>query len=406
MLPRHGRPAGLPRTVGWATLFVIGTDLFVLSPLLPDIAHDLGVSVPATGTTVTVFALAYLIGGPALGALADRRGRHPVLLAALAVFALANLASALAPDLGVLLVARGLAGLAASGVTPSVYALVAEGAPASQRARRLAVVTSGLLLALAVGAPTGSLLGTVMGWHGVFALLAVAAMVMLGITAAVVSRRGGRDGRDLDRSNARPHAGPRSRLAAAAVATRLRAVAPTMLWAMAVYGPYTYLGTILQETVHLGPGAIAAALVCFGVGALLGNLLGGVLADRHGGRAVSVVALLVLAAAETSVGLTVHAPPGVLLATLGIMALAAYPYFSAQQSRLLAAFPAASGALLAWNNSAMYAGIVLASAAGGTLLADFGAEALSLAAAGTALLAACFSVVSIRFPRSETQRPG
>ncbi len=390
------RPA-ISRPLGWATLFMIGTDLFVLSPVLPDIAREMDVPVPVGGATVAVFALAYLVAGPSLGALADRRGRHRVLVAALAAFALANLATALAPGLAALVGARALAGAAASGVTPSVYALVGEGAPAQRRARRLAVVTSGLLLALATGAPAGSLLGAAVGWRGVFALLTVAAVAVLCVTA-VRTRSGDRvrppvAGRPEEAAARRP--APSGRRLASTVVPRLRAVAPTTLWAMAVYGLYTYLGTIVGRDAGFAPGMVALALVCFGAGALLGNLVGGIASDRRGGRIVCVVALLALAGAEIAVASTVHAPRGMLLGALGAVALAGYPYFSAQQSRLLAACPRASGSLLAWNNSAMYAGILLASAAGGVLLTTLGASALALAAAAAALLASGAAVVSI-----------
>lgn len=121
----------MTRTVGWVTLFLIGTDLFVISPLLPTITTDLGVSAAAGGFTVTVFSLAYLLGGPSFGALADRTSHRAVLVAALVVFAAANLATGFAPTLGLLLAARAVAGLAAAGITPSVYALISATAPAS-----------------------------------------------------------------------------------------------------------------------------------------------------------------------------------------------------------------------------------------------------------------------------------
>ncbi|MGH3401096.1 MAG: MFS transporter, partial [Streptosporangiaceae bacterium] len=154
----------ITRLTGWLTLFLVGTDLFVISPLLPRIASSLNVSPALAGLTVTVFALAYLAGGPALGALADRHGHARVLTAALLLFAGANLATGFSASLAALLAARAVAGLAASGITPSVYALISAAAPAERRATWLATVTSGLLLALVTGAPAGSLLGSALGW--------------------------------------------------------------------------------------------------------------------------------------------------------------------------------------------------------------------------------------------------
>ncbi|MGH3400347.1 MAG: MFS transporter, partial [Streptosporangiaceae bacterium] len=174
---------------GWLTLFLVGTDLFVISPLLPRIASSLNVSPALAGLTVTVFALAYLAGGPALGALADRHGHARVLTAALLLFAGANLATGFSASLAALLAARAVAGLAASGITPSVYALISAAAPAERRATWLATVTSGLLLALVTGAPAGSLLGSALGWPATFSVLAGAAGAMFVVTWVATRRR-------------------------------------------------------------------------------------------------------------------------------------------------------------------------------------------------------------------------
>lgn len=399
----------LSRTLGWLTLFLVGTDLFVMSPLLPEISRGFSVGTSAGGWAVSVFAVAYLVGGPTLAAIADRAGRRGVLIAALAVFAVANLATALAPSFAVLLGARGMAGLAASGITPSVYALVSATAPPAARATWLAVVTSGLLIALTIGAPAGSLLASAVGWQGVFVVLAVAAVLILASTA-VWSRRAAPPptaganplgatitARTSDQHQLEP---------APAVVTKLRAVSVTALWALAVYGPYTYLGTILREHLGFPPSVAAGALVCFGAGAVIGNLAGGRLADRFGGRLTSVITLVLLAGAETLFGLSLHAGPVLLLASLAGMALVAYPFFSAQQARLIARHPAASSSLIAWNNTAMYAGILLGSALGGTALTHSGPTLLAFAAAGVALLAALVATSSITPPSRKAPATG
>src|SRR5690349_15545677 len=271
----------MTRSVGWLTLFLVGTDLFVMSPLLPPITRELGVPAADGGWAVTTFAAAYLVGGPTFGSLADRTSRHRVLAIGLAVFALANLATALVESFALLLAVRAVAGLAASGVTPSVYALVGSTAPPAKRARWLAVVTSGLLTALITGAPAGTLLADVVGWRGVFVVMAVAAVLILGVILAA--------------GRARPAVpGPEAAVAAVPTLLRLRAVSVTALWALAVYGVYTYLGTILTTVAHMTSGMLAVALACFGVGALAGNLAGGRLTDRYGGRAVSIVSLSAL----------------------------------------------------------------------------------------------------------------
>jgi predicted MFS family arabinose efflux permease len=380
--------------MGWLTLYLMGTDLFVVSPLLPRVSTDLQVSVSSAGLMVTVFSVAYVVAGPRLGALADRLGRPRVLLGGLVVFAAANLVTGLAPNFELLLVARFVAGLAASGVTPSIYAMVGAAAPPERRTTWLAVVTSGLLLALCTGAPAGSLLVGLVGWHGVFLVLAAAGGVLLVLNLPLL--RSTPAGAGLgERQSTEPAAattamavpGVGSAPTAVPVMVRIRAVSVTGLWSLAVYGVYTYLGSGLRSSDHFGAGLVAAALAVYGVGAVTGNLVGGHLADRRGARAVTGASLLGVAAMQAVLAFVVGIRPALFIG-LFLFAVAAYPCFSAHQNRLVHAFPAISGAMLAWNNTALYLGILIGSLVGGHIYAAAGFGVLFGSAAAVALLGA------------------
>src|ERR1700693_4556126 len=107
---RADRGPGL--AVGWLTMFVVGTDLFVVSPLLPMIAAEYRVSPAVVGLCVTVFSLSYMVSAPLFGHVADRIGRRRMLLCCLAAFAAANLLTAAAASLIWLLAGRMVAGVA------------------------------------------------------------------------------------------------------------------------------------------------------------------------------------------------------------------------------------------------------------------------------------------------------
>src|SRR6516165_817121 len=107
--------------VAWLTMFLVGTELFVLSPLLPILAADYQISPPAAGLSVTVFSLAYMVSAPLFGYLADRIGRRRVLICSLLAFGAANLLTASAANLPWLLAVRLFAGAAAAGISPSIY---------------------------------------------------------------------------------------------------------------------------------------------------------------------------------------------------------------------------------------------------------------------------------------------
>src|SRR6202048_2337870 len=118
--------------VAWSTMFLVGTELFVMSPLLPLLAADYHISATIAGLSVAVFSLTYMVSAPIFGYLSDRIGRRRVLLCSLITFAVANLLTASAASLPWLLAARLFAGAAAAGVGPSLYG-PGSGRPRPQR---------------------------------------------------------------------------------------------------------------------------------------------------------------------------------------------------------------------------------------------------------------------------------
>jgi predicted MFS family arabinose efflux permease len=103
---------------------------------------------------------------------------------------------------------------------------------------------------------------------------------------------------------------------------------------------------------------------------------------------VTVVSLVALAAAEMLLGGVMHRSPALLIVVLGLFAVAAYPYFTAHQVRLLEGFPDAKGTVLAWNNTALYAGILAGSAVGGHLLTTTSFSVLALSLGSAAVIGA------------------
>src|SRR3954447_3047082 len=99
-------PAAAKLSVAWLTMFMVGTELFIFSPLLPMLAADFDVPIAVAGLSVTVFSLTYMVIAPLFGRLSDRIGRRRVLTCALLAFAAANLLTGSAASLPALLVAR------------------------------------------------------------------------------------------------------------------------------------------------------------------------------------------------------------------------------------------------------------------------------------------------------------
>ena len=171
--------------VGWLTMFLVGTELFIFSPLLPTLAANYAVSSNVAGLCVTTFSLAYMIGAPLFGHVSDRVGKRRMLICCLFAFGTANLLTASATDFPCLLALRLLAGAAAAGISPSIYALVGDAAPPQQRGTWLALTVSGLLVSLALGASPAALVGVTTGSPPVFVALAVFSFALVALNCWV-----------------------------------------------------------------------------------------------------------------------------------------------------------------------------------------------------------------------------
>jgi predicted MFS family arabinose efflux permease len=364
-------PAGL--ATGWLTVFIVGTDLFVVAPLLPLIAVDYRVSTALTGLSVTLFSLTYVIAAPLFGHLADTVGRRHVLTLCLTVFAAANLATGLAQSFAWLLLARFVAGGAAAGVAPSVYALVGTTAPPERRATWLSLVVSGLLLALTFGAPAAALAAGAYGWRTAFLGLGAASLAVVW-----ANRIAWPEGEAAPARQARPPP-----LKASAIAARLL---PMLAWSTALYGMYTYLGAGLAASGS-STAATARIVVVYGAGAIAGLLVGGRLADRWGTRTTGRVGLAALFVALVLLRLAIGT--GTLIAAaFTVTSALAQVFFPAQQAGLVQDFPANRTAVLAWNNSILFLGIALGSLIGGQAMAWGGFETDLLVSAMVALIGA------------------
>jgi predicted MFS family arabinose efflux permease len=357
--------AGL--AIGWFTMFIIGTDLFVVSPLLPLIAADYQISPGQTGLAVTGFALTYMISAPLLGHLADHIGRRRLLTCCLCGFAAANLLTASALNFASLLAARLLAGAAAAGVSPSLYALVSAIAPSDRRATWLALVVSGLLVSLSLGAPMGGLAGACFGWSRIFTVLASGSLLLVAANRWVWPEDSGTG----------KIAGYPQTMAITVLGCRL---APMVAWSTALYGVYIYLGAGLAS-YGFSTGEIAAIILAYGCGAIGGVVIGGRMSDWFGARLTSSVGLAGLCVCLPVIGLAMASGTFVNFA-FGLTSAVAQLFFPAQQAGLAIDFPARRASVLAWNNSALYLGIALGSFIGGQAMSYGGFSAdLTFAAA-------------------------
>jgi DHA1 family inner membrane transport protein len=269
--------------------FGIGTTEFVMMGLLPDVADDLGISIPGAGHLVSAYALGVVVGAPLLAAATARMARRTVLIALMALFVAGNALSAFAPDHTWLLVARFLSGLP-HGAFFGVGAVVATTMVAPERkARSVSLMFLGLTTANVAGVPVATLMGQNFGWRATFLGVSAIGLAAIASLALLIPR---------DHTPA-PRSALRGELAALRSLPVWLALGTTVAGFGALFAAYSYITPMLTESAGYADTSVTLLLALFGVGATAGNLLGGRLADHSlrgtlFGGLVSLTAILAL----------------------------------------------------------------------------------------------------------------
>ncbi|SPL92867.1 chloramphenicol resistance protein [[Actinomadura] parvosata subsp. kistnae] len=181
-------------------VFAQGTSEFMLSGLVPGIAADLGVSIPAAGLLTSAFAAGMVVGAPLMAALSLRLSRRAALLAFLIVFLAVHVLGAVTTSYEVLVATRVVAALANAGFLAVALATAVALAPSDAKGRATSVLLGGVTLACVAGVPGGALLGEVWGWRSAF--WAVALALVPAIVAVLKSVPGGAPGASSDGTSA------------------------------------------------------------------------------------------------------------------------------------------------------------------------------------------------------------
>ena len=249
--------------------FAIGTTEFASMSLLPYFAKDLGVDAPTAGHAISAYAMGVVVGAPVIAVAAARLPRRVILTLLMAVFAIGNLLSALAPDFGWMIAFRFFSGLP-HGAYFGVAALVAASvSPPEKRAQGVAMVMIGLTIATIVGVPMANVVGQWIGWRWGFVIVSVLAS----LTALSVWLYAPRIPADADASPLR----------------ELSALAKGRVWLTLAIGAigfgglfcvYTYLADTLLALTHASPAALPVVLAVFGAGMTVGTLACAWAADR------------------------------------------------------------------------------------------------------------------------------
>ncbi|VVO51015.1 MFS transporter [Pseudomonas fluorescens] len=360
----NSRAALLPAGFLALGTFAIGTEGFMIAPLLPVMAKDFALPVPTVAMLVIVFTLVLALSSPITTVATGRIRRKQVLLLAMSLFAIGNGVAALSSSFELMIGARILMAVAAGLYVPAANGLAGIIVPPSLRGRALAIVSAGQTLAIALGLPLGGMIGHVFGWRATFALVCGMSVIAIGGIAVGVAREAGQGA---------TVASLRERVSVIRQRPVLRLLAVSLFWAIGAFTVYPYIAEYLGAVLDFGPNAITATLSLWGVSAAAGVLTGGVLNDRFGARQVVRGSLLLLSLSFLGLALAAGLPPGVVLVpvlfSIAIWGFTVWSFFPAQMARLIGAgAPTQAPVALALNTSTMYIGFSVGSSLGAVVL--------------------------------------
>lgn len=269
--------------------FGIGTTEFVIMGLLPQVAADLRVDLPAAGLLVSGYALGVAFGGPVLAALLARAPARGALIGLMGLFIIGNLGCAIAPNYTLLMLARVVTALCHAAFFGTGAVVAARLAAPGRSAQAIALMISGLTISNVIGVPLGTFIGQALGWRVTF--LAVASIGIIALLGMVRLLPQVMVKRDL-RAEMRVLAAP---------AVWLTLVVSTLA-STSMFAFFTYITPILTDIGGVAEGKVAYVLLAAGIGLTAGNYLGARLADWRAGPSLvgvlaGVVAILLAFAA-------------------------------------------------------------------------------------------------------------
>lgn len=340
-------------------MFVIGTDTFLVSPLLPTLTQYYGISTSLSGFIVSAYAVGYMISALLIGPISDRHDRKRILIIGLMVFTLATAGCGLANTFAMMLVTRFVAGVAAATAGPQIWAAIPVLFPKTQVVKVMGYATAGLAVAQIVGVPLGSYLA-VWSWRfpfffvGVIALMLTMLVVrfMPSLNEATTSRLATGIYRKLFQNK-----------------TVLKLLGAYLLFQTANFCGFAFIGTWFAKSFHLSVGAIGSFILLIGVGQFVGSLLGNRLVTWLGHPHAFLLEFLLFIAGYLVLPFT-NSPltATVILAFIYTIGGALLPLF---MSTLQEHAGSARSTISALANGVMYLGEAIGGVIGGILIKQF-----------------------------------
>jgi DHA1 family inner membrane transport protein len=368
--------------------FCIGTTEFVIMGLLPEMAADLGVSIPAAGLLVTGYALGVVFGAPIIAIGTAHLPRKGVLIGLASLFVVGNLFCAVAPDYWTLMLARVVTALGHGAFFGIGSVVAASLVPKNQRASAIALMFAGLTLANILGVPAGTALGEAFGWRSTFYAVVAIGLVSVAAIAWLVPA-----------GVAPPSSG--GIISEVKVLGKLQVWLAMIISALAsgsLFAVFTYIKPILTDVTGISIPAVTWVLLLFGGGMTVGNIIGGKLADWK--LMPTVLGTMALMALLLVVMVEVSPMPILMIVTIFVWGMLTFIIVPPMQMRVVETASEAPNLASTLNQGAFNMGNAAGAWIGGVAISfGVGYQYLPLVGAATAAIGLAVAFLSFRIDR-------
>lgn len=268
-------------------MFLIGTDTFLISPLLPTLTKTYHISTSISGWMVSSYALGYALFALIAGPISDRMNRKKVMVFGLLAFAGSTYACAFAPSFEVMILCRLLAGISASFVTPQVWASIPLLVKPGEIVKAMGYAGAGLSISQLVGIPIGSYLAS-FTWQSPFYVLGGCSLLLMLIIWAVLPDINMQTKSELKISITKTYD---------ALLKTPRAVKyffAYFVFQTGTFATFTFLGTWFAKDFNLLVNGVGTALIAVGLGNTIGSLFGSYVTKKLGEPKSLLISLLIL----------------------------------------------------------------------------------------------------------------
>ncbi|WP_078379813.1 MFS transporter [Sutcliffiella halmapala] len=370
--------------------FVVGMSELIVGGLLDLISSDLGVSLGETGLLITVFSLVFAIAAPILLTLTSRMERKRLTLISLFVFFLGNMIAVLSTTFSVLLLARIISAVSGSLIVVLCVTIASNIVTEKYRARAIGVVFMGISASLVLGIPIGLMLGNAFGWQAPFIMIAV-----LTLFSAI--------GVHFFMGEIAPK--PPIPIGVQLRTLKNRKILFTQLTSFLFLAGhltlYGYLTPFLKMTLGLDGTWVSIVYLIFGVAAVVGGGLGGMLADRFGTKPTILSVIIVFGLSIFAIPYTTFALPLFLIVMI-IWSMLSWAITPAIQGYLIESSPETSDIQQGLNNSALHFGIAFGSLVGGIVIESASVEQNATVGGLFIILALGTAVISMAKAKSSS----